>query len=500
MRIKMTDEQSRKSKTAIYISILLAVALCIGVYLISTTVLIARDGITFIEYARELETSPIEAIKSKDQHPGYPLLIAAAHKIANIRQDRPSLQSWIYSAQAVTLAFRLLTVVLLYFAGKKIVGERFSFWAVLILILLPNGAIYGSDVLSDWPHIYFLSAGFLLLIWEAESRKWWMFGFSGLAAGIGYLIRPESTQVVVLGTLWLGVQLFRPQRTISKYKLLLAFALLLAGFLVAAGPYMKLKGAIFPKKQLVHFIPDRQPLKPTQIGPSGVYAASFAPSDIAGAVGKLVQRVGDALMWFFLPALLIGIYKYFRKHHWYEPAKFFVAALIALNVFVMILLYCRYGYMSKRHIQPLVVWTIFYIPLGLDAMALWLNEKFPNKTNTNTWFLVLLVTGIFVCGIKLFLMTPIRVERQSYRDAARWLAQNTNEGDIIAVSDMRIGFYSGRNSIEYNGQIVPQEAKYVVKIFEDEKNTPIGEEMPRMKEVFSAEGKEEKVVIYSRSD
>ena len=113
--------------------------------------------------------------------------------------------------------------------------------------------------------------------------------------------------------------------------------------------------------------------------------------------------------------------------------------------------------------------------------------------------MVLLVIGIAICSPKL--LRPIRAEKQSYRDAARWLAQNTNEKDIIAVSDIRIGFYSGRRSVEYDGRAVPKEAQYVVKVFEDEKNTPTSEEMLQTKEVFSIEGKgkEAKVVIYRQT-
>jgi hypothetical protein len=501
MRIKMTDKQSSRSRAIIHISILLAVALCVGVYLVSTTVLIAKDGITFIEYARNLETSPIEAMKSEYQHPGYPFLIVVAHKIAKIGHSGSSLRSWIYSAQAVALIFRLLTVVLLYFVGKKIVGERFSFWAILILILLPDAAEYGSDALSDWPYIFFLSAGFLLLIQGAASGKWWLFGFSGLAAGMGYLIRPECAQVVVFGTLWLGLQVFYSGRIISKRKAVFAFALLLVGFLIIAGPYMKLKGAVFPKKQLVQFVPNTQSSEVykqgIQICSNSVYAAGFVPSDIAGALGKLVQRVSETLMWFFVPALLIGVYKYFRKRDWHEPERFFTIALIALNVSVMILLYCKFGYMSRRHTLPLVVFTIFYVPVGLEALASWLGEKL-SKATANFWFMVLLVIGIAICSPKL--LRPIRAEKQSYRDAARWLAKNTDEKDIIAVSDSRIGFYSGRRGVEYNGRAVPKEAQYVVKIFEGKNNTPSGEEMLQAKEVFSIEGKdkESKVIIYRR--
>jgi len=508
MHIKITDEQSSRSKAIIHISILLAVAFCVGIYLVSTTVLIAKDGITFIEYARGLETSPYETMKSKYQHPGYPFLIAAAHKIAEIGYDNSSLWSWIYSAQAVALIFRLLTVVLLYFVGKKIVGQRFSFWAILILIVLPDAAEYGSDALSDWPHIFFLSAGFLLLIWGAVSRKWWLFGFSGLAAGMGYLIRPECAQVVVFGTLWLGLQLFWSQRTMSKHKAVFAFALLLVGFLVTAGPYMKLKGAAFPKKQLVQLVPNTQSSEvyeqEIQICSNSVYAAGFAPSDIAEALGKLVQRVGETLMWFFVPALLIGIYKHFRKRNWHEPERFFIIALIALNVFIMTLLYCKYGYMSRRHTLPLVMFTIFYVPVGLEALASWLNEKlsktierlFTIKADTDFWFSALLIIGIFICSPKL--LKPIRIEKQSYREAAQWLIKNTNEQDIIAVPDIRIGFYSGRKGVEYDGRAIPKEAQYIVKVFKDEKNTPTGKEILQTKEVFSIEGKdkESKVIIY----
>jgi 4-amino-4-deoxy-L-arabinose transferase-like glycosyltransferase len=258
MDIKTTEEQFDKDKTLSHILILLAIALCIGIYLISTTVLIAKDGVTFIEYAKDLELSPIEAMQSRYQHPGYPFLIIAAHKTASIGYKGSSVGLWIYSAQAVALIFRLLSVVLLYFVGRKIVGARFSFWAILILVLLPEPAKFGSDTLSDWPHLFFLSAGFSLLIWGAASRKWWLFGFSGLAAGLGYLIRPECTQIVIFGTLWLGMQLFWSKRSISKGKAVLALLLLLGGFWAAAGPYMKLKGAVFPKKQLVHCVPKVQ--------------------------------------------------------------------------------------------------------------------------------------------------------------------------------------------------------------------------------------------------
>jgi hypothetical protein len=503
MHIEITDEKYNRKQTVIHILILLGVTLIIGVYLAGAIVLIAKDGTTFISYAKGLESFPIETIKREFQHPGYPLLIFTVHKIAEVVNYGSSAQSWIYSAQAATLMFRMLAVVILYLLGEKIVGQRLGFWAVLILIFLPNAAKYGSDALSDWPAIFFLSTGFLLLILAAAYRKWWIFGFAGLAAGMGYLIRPECTQVVVLGTLWLGMQMFCPKRIISRYKAVLAFILLAAGFFAAAGPYMKLKGEIFPKKQLVEFTanaPSSEIYKQEiQIGPKDIIVAGFAPSNIIEAFGKAVQRVGEMLIWFFMPALLIGMYKHFRRGDWRKPEKFFVIAIIALNVIIMTLLYCKYGYMSRRHILPLVVFIVFYVPIGLEALAKWLAVKLSGKANTDFWFLALFVIGVSICSLKMLRMEEQSRRDTAYKNAALWLAKNTREEDVIAVPDGRIGLYSGRRSIQYK-EYIPKEAQYVVRVLEDEKDMPNGKDMIDVKEVFYIEkkNKKSKVIIYKQ--
>ncbi|GAH44509.1 unnamed protein product, partial [marine sediment metagenome] len=138
-----------------YILILLAIALAIGTYLIVTTVLIAKDGVIYIERAEQFSSNPIGIIKAHP--PGYPFLIFVAHKCAALFADDSSVFTWIYSAQSVTLLCRLLAIIPLYFIGKLLVGPRRSFWGLLILIMLPYPAEFGSDVIREWPHILFLS-------------------------------------------------------------------------------------------------------------------------------------------------------------------------------------------------------------------------------------------------------------------------------------------------------------------------------------------------------
>lgn len=505
MRIKMTSEQFGKSKDIVYISILLTITLCVGVYLISTTVLIAKDGVTFIEYARNFAVSPINTMLNQYQHPGYPALILAAHKMTKVLYEGMSIWRWIYCAQSVALIFRLLTVAVLYFVGKKIVGSKLSFLAILIFILLPKPAEYGSDALSDWPYLFFLTTGFLMLIHGAIHGKWWLFGFAGLAAGMGYLIRPECAQLVVFGFLWLGMQLFWSKRTMGRGKAVFALALLLVSFSVTAGPYMKLKGAIFPKKQIGQFASSlRAYEQETQIRSSTIYAAGFTSADVVRAFGRMAEKIGDTLMWFFVPALLIGTYKYFRKQNWREPEKFFITALIALNIPLMIWLYCKHGYISGRHILPLVVFTIFYAPTGLQVLASWLQGKFSKETEQSSvmksdsrfWFLVLFVIGISVCIPKL--LTPVRTKKQSLRDAAQWLAKHTDEKDIIAVPDMRISFYAQRKGLEYKAGQIPEKAQYIVRIFKKENDeAALSKQLGKVEYRYVDKGNDKaRVVIY----
>jgi len=478
--LKNIVEQSSKNKNFIHVSIPLAIALCIGLYLIVTTAIIAKDSVTFIEYAKQFETSPLKTMMNEFQHPGYPWLILAAHRVMGFLHENTSILSWIYCAQSVALIFRLLAITILYFIGKHLLDARLSFWAILILVFLPAPTEYGSDALSDWPHLFFLSAGLLLLLKGAMNERWWLFGFAGIAAGAGYLVRPECAQLVVLGSLWLGLQLLWPKRAMSKGKALFAFALLLVGFLAIAGPYMKLKGAVFPKKNVGQFVQSSQQqevhAENNQIVPEAIYTSQFTPSNITKAFGKLVGNIGETLMWFFVPALLIGMHKWFKTRKWHEPEKFFIIALIILNVPVMIWLYCKHGYMSDRHTLPLLIIPILYVPVGLQELAIWCQKRFTKKiepsvvTNRNErfWFLVLLVIGVSICVPKL--LRPIRIEKQAYRVAAEWLKANTDSAAIIAVPDKRISFYAVRTGLVYEDKNIPANVTYIVRILKNKKS------------------------------
>jgi len=441
------------------------ITLSVGIYLIATTVVIAKDGVTFIEFAKNLKIAPTNTMIQEDQHPGYPAMIWGTHTIMESLNKNESLLNLIRSAQAAALISRCLAVLILYFIGKELVGAKFSFWAVLILIILPKPAEYGSDALSDWPHLFFLAAGMWLLIHGATDAKLWMFTFAGLAGGIGFLVRPECAQIVVYGMLWLGLQLLWSKRILTRPKAAVALVLLITGFAVTASPYMKLKGAFFPKKNIGNFTSDIsgdivEPLE-SRLVSNISYTSSVVPLEIAKAVGELFENIGNALMWFFLPPLIIGIYIHIKERNLLHPKKFFITALIVTNIPLMIWLYCRSGYISGRHILPLVTFTIFYIPTGIKIIASRLEVKsLRENQRKGLWFIILIVIGIAICTPKL--LRSSHNDKQIYREAAKWLAENTETDASIAVPDLRISFYAQRKGLKYDTKTLPADIQYIV--------------------------------------
>ncbi|MGB2807891.1 MAG: glycosyltransferase family 39 protein [Sedimentisphaerales bacterium] len=373
---------------------------------------------------------------------------------------------------------RLITLIPLYCIGKFLVGSKRSFWAILVLIMLPYPAEYGSDALRDWPHMLFLALGFLFLLWGAERGKWWIFGMVGLVAGLGCIIRPECVQLVVYGVLWLMVRLLKPKCNMSRPKLLCVLLILLIGFALPIVPYVIEAGRILPPKleELVvsskeGITPFVQALSENEVSVESndrVYIILNSLGNIIKAFDRLIRRISENLMYFFVPALLIGIYYRFRKQS--RPTdieRFFVTVFIILNVIVMILLYCRYGYINRRNCLPLVVCLIFYVVIGLEVLSGWLGGRNTQSRseadrNSRRWFFILLAIGIGICLPKLF--RPNRIEKKHYRAAARWLREKSGHRDLIVTFDNRITFYAEREEMRITDDI-PSNTKYLVRRF-----------------------------------
>ena len=295
----------------------------------------------------------------------------------------------------------------------------------------------------------------------------------------------------------------------SRPKLLCALSVLLISFAIPAAPYMTARGKLLPDKLKAlissadhHESEEFQ--KPETNSGNNIYIASGMPGKIAKAIGKLAGVVSENLMYFFVPALVIGIYFRFRKQSSAsEIERFFVPAFVVFNIVMLIMLYYSWWYISRRHCFPLVAFTIFYVPIGLEVSAGWLADRFSKSRpasdqDCRLWFFILLITGTAICMPKLLM--PPGSDKAGYRVAAAWLKENTAQEDLIAVPDSRITFYAERKGLIYNAA-PPTQAEYVVIIVRNENEKP--DFANAAKEEYSVwvdkRKKNKKIVIYKKT-
>lgn len=512
-----------KKQDLIHIAILLSVALVIGVYLIAATVVITKDGAWYIEQAKRLSSDPQSVIKR--QPFGFPLLILITHKLVALFINSSSIFTWIYSAQGVTLLCRLLSLIPLYFIGKLLIGGKRSFQAILILIILPYPAQFTSEVLREWPNILFLASGLLFLFLAAEQSKWWMFGPAGFLAGLGYIIRPECAQIIIYGLLWILIRLFRPKLQMNRPKLLCSLLVLLIGCAIPAAAYTAAGAQLLPKKlnviiKSVNAADSNEILEPETAGDDYIYPARYAktlshglntasvkPGKVAKAIGELAGAISENLMYYLMPALLLGIYCRIRtKASATETERLFMPAFAVLNIVILIVLFYKWSFLSRRHCMPLVVFTIFYVPIGLQISADFFANRFSKSKpasdkDCQRWFFILLIIGIIICLPKL--LEPTGSDKAGFRAAAAWLKQNTAPDVLIATPDRRITFYAERKALIY--ETAPPgkadssaRADYIVTITRDENEAP--DFASNAQKQYSAweneKEKKKKIVIY----
>ena len=486
-------------KDYLNIFLLITFSSILGIYIISTTVLIATDGVEYISLAKSLFAHSDHVFRK--EYPGYPILIAIAHKVTGLF-FKESLYTWTFTAQSASLFCRVLSLIPLYFIGKMIVGRRHTFWALFILIFLPYPAIFGSDVLRDWPHLLFLSTSLLFLILGTRTGRWCFFALAGLISALGYTIRPECAQIVVYCILWFIIILLAPKSKLGRTRAALLTFVLLISFSIPILPYMKARGKVLPTKLNKVLISYREPKESSHDSFSiGELPQTFQTEltfPLFKPILQLLEGISDNLFHYFVPMLIIGIYCFFRKlKRVLFTELFFVFALVVLYMTMLGLLSIHWGYISRRHCMPIAVFTVFFIPFGIEIVSRWISKRVLAGRRKNLVCTVLIISGVLICFFKLSRMTPLRSDKSGYLVAAKWVQDNISPNENIAVSDIRLAFYASRKGYVV-GNEMPDNVKYWVYVIgqDDPKFISDGTYREKFSVGLSEREEHKKVVVY----
>jgi 4-amino-4-deoxy-L-arabinose transferase-like glycosyltransferase len=430
--------------------ILILVALLIGIYLISTSVIISKDGVFYIDLAKKITENPSDIAANRPS--GYEFLIFYGHMLMCFITGVSRVESWIWTGQGVALLCRLFAIIPLYFIGTRLIDRDIGFRGCLILLLLPIPAHFGSDVLREWPNLLFMSWGVLCFLCGVRENRPWTFFFVGLLGSLSFFIRPESVQIVLFAGVALTALMMKRSNKRERLKAIAGEALLIIGFCGPVLLYAGFSGQLSTRYMEHHITKAHSAVSDsiTTQSESDFNGRSRNAIDhsLPAFLYELFKNAGELLMWFFLPFWGIGLYRRLSgKADAVE--RFFVVALISTG---LLLILFRYWYIqpviARRWCLPCMALTVFYIPVGIDSAGKWLQETHVIRGwDAAKWAHALLVVGILTCLPKL--IKPLGYEKKEYRVAARWISENTRQGDLICSFDSRIPFYADRNYVVY---------------------------------------------------
>jgi hypothetical protein len=417
---------------------------------------LARDGVTFCWYARDLGEQGATFLKSESaqQHPLFPLMILGTHAAARSLGAADSPWTWQRSGQVVTwlagmavvLLSAALTVHLVRALQLPINARLAGVMAAALAALLPLNIRLSADVMSDEVLLAFYLAGVLALL-RIERLSAAL--LCGVFAGLAFLTRPEGAGVLI-GGLVAAAALLRA----AGWKASLARAsLVVAGFLLFAVPFWGITGRMTPKKSPLEIFGGEE-IAGAQVAPRdaataveapgvpsspGVYFARLQTHDfgwyvIPFWVAYTLFRAGRVVV----PLLALAPLIHLRKRLFGRELAGISTAFVLHALLTVALLY-RWQYIAPRHTLVLVA-----LMLPFAAMLLSRAKELADASQRRwPWPVALTICFLPLC---LYSLRIPNGETAFLRRAATWLTANRPDVHTKLLaggsSQRRIAFYA----------------------------------------------------------
>lgn len=414
---------------------------------------IAQDGVTYLQMARRLAAGRTQGIVEKFAYPpGYP----AAVSLVGRATGAESPEAWIRAGMGVSIAMSLVALAAMYWIARATFGHGAAIATVLILGLSGGYTQISCDVLSDSTAAAMvlvsvaLGAGALGALRRRSPRALlWAVG-AGLAAGAGYLTRPEA----MLGAIVAGVLMLLPRKLGARGRALqgAALAALVVGVLAAALPYAITIGGFTQKKTLSDFV----------FSAGGPSMLAVAPGPGATRLIEAVRRTldrGRAAVGTTIAVLTLGVLMtwggkgLFRiplpKSVVIKPTvagaiMIFLPASILMPVVTALEMAQGGRYISSRHMLLVGLFASPCAGAAVMILAAWSLEIARRLRVRQIPALAVGGWGAVVVIVQLFQALPVLHEKKGcYRQAGAAIRARIGPGRAILAADPRIAFHAG---------------------------------------------------------
>jgi len=426
------------------LTILILVSLLLTIYLFFRTYVISLDGaFQYVPIAKDLASGFFRRALSHNQQPLFPLIIA-------------SVSRWVpdfeLAGKLVSSFFGILIIFPVYFLGKRIFDARIAFVSTLFLVIHPYIRRFSADVLKESTYLFFTATA-LWFAWRAiQDERKYPFLFIPIVSVLAYLVRPDGIEVLLVAFFYvLFIRKFsipRSKRTVILL-LILSSCILLLPYLFYIG---ELRGEwTFGKaKSITEMLGVGVPKDGVPITHKILYSLKRLNLEIL-AIGH------PAYVFLLIVGLLKGIFSRFKS------GEGFLLSFCLLHYVVLFLLILnvtewggdgtiKAGYLSGRHVLPLLLFSIYWVGKGFMAIY----EGIRKKTESIPLFHLLTLRKqsaiVFVALLVLIsaivlpkTLKPQKYERLPEKWAGIWIKSQSGKGLIIFTTAPRVAYYADGN-------------------------------------------------------
>ncbi len=394
------------------------------------------DGLRYVAQARAFDQGAwTDGLKHAVDHPLYPLIITATHRVLNA--DNGPI-GWQFAAQVAAATAGTLLVLPLYLVARERFGKASAWLGCMLVFLVPLPAHVFADVLSEstfllcwlwgvWTALRFLRQG--------EAR--WLIlslGFGGLT----YLSRPEGLLLFGALLLTLGLTVLVPSARFSSNCWWRSMAILVVGPILLVGPFIATKGGIGTKPAVARLLGLSGPSRPDAVERERPLRAKINTVEVARmSAAAAVMAIGGAVTFPLIPFAVIGIVAAVRRTHREQMRGWlFLGIVVATATLAFVRLYATGGYCTPRHTLVIALLLIVSAGAGIRSViarvvrsprAYWMRPVL-RSTPIMTILGLIMINGPA-------LIAPVNFGAGSYREAASWVVRNVPiQGRIIDVT------------------------------------------------------------------
>ncbi len=229
---------------------------------------------------------------------------------------------------------------------------------------------------------------------------------------------------------------------------------LAAAMLLVASPYVLIAGKVTSKKMPFRAAPSAHAVaiasvEPTagilgEPRPGGTLPDEFArPTTLAGvfALGlvELGRELAQGLCYLGLIPLTIGSFAPARPRRQPGLASLHVA-LVSVQAGLLLLLYLVAGYISHRHVIPLVALLLPGVAAGMIVLAARLALRVPKLGPPRR--VAMAVAAIWVVCMAPKCLRPLNAVHTPLVEAAQWVRGHARAGDAVLATSSYVRFYA----------------------------------------------------------